>query len=105
MACGWYGINAWIGGGMLHDLTRLWAPPAYARWEGGETFMFFIFGAVNVAVVIWGMEGIRRVLVVQVREPTSIVPCHVCEWKPHGRTHTDPICTEKRAPSWCSSPS
>jgi cytosine/uracil/thiamine/allantoin permease len=65
VACGWFGINTWIGGGILHDLTCLWAPATFARWDGGPMLFFFIFGAVNVAVVWWGMEGIRRVLVVK----------------------------------------
>jgi len=66
VACGWFGINTWIGGGMLYDLTRLWAPASLERWGGGELLFFFIFGAINIAVVCWGMEGLRRVLVVKV---------------------------------------
>lgn len=55
---------------MLHDLTCLWAPPAFARWDGGELLFFFLFGSVNLAVVWFGMEGLRRVLVVKVRCPS-----------------------------------
>lgn len=52
---------------MLHDLTCLWAPPAFARWDGGELLFFFLFMGANLAVVWFGMEGLRRVLVVKVR--------------------------------------
>ena len=69
VGCGWFGIQAWIGGAATHqilsagfagwrnlpvlDLGVLGAQPAGA-WLG-----FLIFWAVNLAIVIRGVESIR----------------------------------------------
>lgn len=67
VACGWFGIQTWVGG-MAIDviLGTLW--PGWARLGGGWTFMghglpqylaFLLFWAMNLWFVWKGTEGIR----------------------------------------------
>jgi NCS1 family nucleobase:cation symporter-1 len=67
VACGWFGIQTWVGG-MAIDviLATLW--PAWARLGGGATFMghgvpqylaFLLFWALNLWFVWKGTEGIK----------------------------------------------
>src|SRR5688572_7079331 len=71
VACGWFGINAWIGGKALHTFFRaLW--PAWERL-GAETIgrpggyplglwiAFALFWALNIFIVYRGMELLRHV--------------------------------------------
>jgi NCS1 family nucleobase:cation symporter-1 len=74
VACGWFGINAWIGGEALHTFFRsLWAgwPELLGGKiaEGGlfgghyptEFVSFALFWGLNILVVYKGMELVRRV--------------------------------------------
>jgi NCS1 family nucleobase:cation symporter-1 len=67
VACGWFGIQTWVGG-MAIDviLATLW--PGWARIGGGWTFMghglpqylaFFLFWLMNLYFVWKGTEGIK----------------------------------------------
>ncbi len=66
IACGWFGINAWIGGQSLFVLIKALVP----SWSGilgqaagrpvSEWLSFFVFWLLNVAVVYRGMEQVRR---------------------------------------------
>jgi len=67
VACGWFGIQTWVGG-MAIDviLATLW--PGWAQLGGGWTFMghglpqylaFLIFWAINLWFVWKGTEGIK----------------------------------------------
>jgi nucleobase:cation symporter-1, NCS1 family len=67
VACGWFGIQTWVGG-MAIDviLSTLW--PGWAQIGGGWTFMghgmpqylaFFLFWLVNLYFVWAGTEGIK----------------------------------------------
>jgi NCS1 family nucleobase:cation symporter-1 len=59
VACGWFGIQTWIGGLALHTLlTAAWAP--WAGVPGGLGIAFVIFWLVQVAIIVRGLEGIRR---------------------------------------------
>ncbi|MGI8638293.1 MAG: cytosine permease, partial [Segetibacter sp.] len=72
VACGWFGIQAWIGGYAMYLMTRLWIPsidtlpqifPASWGLQTGPALMFFLFWLLNMFVVYLGVESIRRLLV------------------------------------------
>jgi NCS1 family nucleobase:cation symporter-1 len=59
VACGWFGIQTWIGGLALHALlTAAWSE--WARVPGAEWIAFAIFWSIQVAVIVRGLEGIKR---------------------------------------------
>jgi NCS1 family nucleobase:cation symporter-1 len=58
VACGWFGIQTWIGGLALHAL----AGAAWAGWNtvpGNVWIAFLIFWIVQVAIILRGLEGIK----------------------------------------------
>jgi len=72
VACGWFGIQTWIGGYAVYQLLKVWFP---ALGEMGSIFptsfgldtvpaiTFFAFWALNMFVVYKGVESIRKLLV------------------------------------------
>ena len=72
VACGWFGIQTWIGGFALYQMFRLWFPsletlpqifPASFGLETGPAIMFFIFWLLNMYIVYLGVESIKKLLV------------------------------------------
>jgi nucleobase:cation symporter-1, NCS1 family len=68
VACGWFGIQAWIGGQALHVFFRsLWPswPAAIPGSFGGHTptewISFLLFWGLNILVVYRGMDLLRKV--------------------------------------------
>jgi NCS1 family nucleobase:cation symporter-1 len=68
VACGWFGIQAWIGGEALHTLfTSLWSgwPAALGAGFLGhgttEWISFLLFWGMNVFVIYRGMDLLRHV--------------------------------------------
>jgi nucleobase:cation symporter-1, NCS1 family len=68
VACGWFGIQTWIGGFAIFKLLEaLWPgiatlPQVLPNWVGlgtGELICFAIFWAIQVAIVLRGMESIK----------------------------------------------
>jgi NCS1 family nucleobase:cation symporter-1 len=68
VACGWFGIQTWVGGWAIYKLTEvMWPgiatlPAVMPAWVGinlGEFLCFMIFWAMNVWIVLKGMESIR----------------------------------------------
>jgi NCS1 family nucleobase:cation symporter-1 len=68
VACGWFGIQAWIGGEALHTFFKAIVP----GWEsllgagfGGHTttewLSFLLFWTLNVAIIYRGMDLVREV--------------------------------------------
>ncbi|MDQ3069095.1 MAG: NCS1 family nucleobase:cation symporter-1 [Acidobacteriota bacterium] len=58
VACGWFGIQTWIGGLALHALlTAAW--PAWSGIAGGVWIAFGIFWLIQVAIILKGLEGIK----------------------------------------------
>jgi NCS1 family nucleobase:cation symporter-1 len=58
VACGWFGIQAWIGGQAIDSMLRIvW--PAAASVPGSTWICFFLFWALNMAVVWRGIETIK----------------------------------------------
>jgi nucleobase:cation symporter-1, NCS1 family len=58
VACGWFGIQTWIGGLALDALFRA----AWWNWggvPGGTAITFVIFWLIQVAVILKGTEGIK----------------------------------------------
>jgi len=69
IACGWFGINTWIGGQALHTFFRAiwsgWPGLLGASPIGGhlvtEWVSFLLFWALNILIVYRGMELLRKV--------------------------------------------
>ncbi|MFL5515149.1 MAG: cytosine permease, partial [Gemmatimonadales bacterium] len=59
VACGWFGIQTWIGGLALDALLRA-AWPGFADVAGDTAITFAIFWLIQVAVILKGLEGIRQ---------------------------------------------
>ena len=66
IACGWFGINAWIGGFALHTffaaIYRGW-PTLLGDWNGFPVtrwIAFALFWGLNVLIIFRGMELVRR---------------------------------------------
>jgi nucleobase:cation symporter-1, NCS1 family len=58
VACGWFGIQTWIGGLALNALLAA-ALPAWANLPGNIWIAFLIFWLVQVAIILRGLEGIK----------------------------------------------
>ncbi|QDA61730.1 NCS1 family nucleobase:cation symporter-1 [Hymenobacter jejuensis] len=72
IACGWFGIQTWIGGYALYQMARLWVPaldslpavfPASWSLETGPAVMFLLFWLLNMYVVYLGVDSIKKLLV------------------------------------------
>src|SRR5687767_12034354 len=67
VACGWFGIQTWIGGAALYQLARTVAPSialgatpiAFVGINAGELTAFFIFWLMNVYFIWKGTESIK----------------------------------------------
>jgi NCS1 family nucleobase:cation symporter-1 len=58
VACGWFGIQTWIGALALDALLRA-AWPGWSYVPGGTAIAFAVFWAVQVAIILKGTEGIK----------------------------------------------
>jgi len=72
VACGWFGIQTWIGGFALYQMLRLWIPeietlpqifPASFGLQTGPAITFLIFWLINMYVVYLGVNSIKKLLV------------------------------------------
>src|SRR5215217_3631681 len=72
VACGWFGIQTWIGGFALYQMFVLWVPslatlpqifPPSWGLQTGPAICFFLFWLLNMYVVWLGVESIRKLLV------------------------------------------
>jgi NCS1 family nucleobase:cation symporter-1 len=68
VACGWFGIQAWIGGEALHTMFRTVAPgwdtllgAGFAGHSGTEWLSFLMFWGLNVYIIYRGMDLLREV--------------------------------------------
>ena len=58
VACGWFGIQTWIGGQAIYSMLQiLW--PASSQLAGGIWMCFFAFWALNIFVIYRGIETIK----------------------------------------------
>lgn len=72
VACGWFGIQTWIGGFAIYQMLRLWLPaietlppifPDSFGLQTGPAITFFLFWLINMYVIYLGVESIRKLLV------------------------------------------
>lgn len=72
VACGWFGIQTWIGGFAIYQMMKLWIPslatlprifPSSFGLETGPAICFFAFWLLNMYVVYLGVESIKKLLV------------------------------------------
>ncbi len=72
VACGWFGIQTWIGGFALFQMARLWIPslntlpqifPDSWGLQTGSAICFILFWLLNMYVVYLGVDSIRKLLV------------------------------------------
>ena len=68
VACGWFGIQTWIGGWAIYKLIEVMWPrittlphilPAFVGLNTGEFLCFLLFWAMNVWIVLRGMDSIK----------------------------------------------
>ena len=67
VACGWFGINTWIGGNAIYTLVMAIAPdgslpqilPGWFGITTGQFICFALFWLVNVFFILRGMESIK----------------------------------------------
>ena len=58
VACGWFGIQTWIGGLALHELLAA-AWPGWRAVPGNIWIAFGIFWIIQVLIILRGLEGIK----------------------------------------------
>ncbi|MBK9733102.1 MAG: NCS1 family nucleobase:cation symporter-1 [Chitinophagaceae bacterium] len=72
VACGWFGIQTWIGGFAMYLLIKIWIPsfenlpplfPESFGLQTGPAITFFLFWLLNMFVVYLGVESIKKLLV------------------------------------------
>ncbi len=72
VACGWFGIQTWIGGYALYLMLKLWIPaietlpqifPDSFGLQTGPAITFVLFWLLNMFVVYLGVESIKKLLV------------------------------------------
>ena len=71
VACGWFGIQTWIGGSALFQMLKLWIPlsnlpqifPPSWSLETGPAITFLLFWLLNMYIVHLGVESIRKLLI------------------------------------------
>lgn len=72
VACGWFGIQTWIGGFALYQMFRLWIPsletlpqifPASFGLATGPACCFLLYWILNMFIVYLGVESIKKLLV------------------------------------------
>lgn len=72
VACGWFGIQTWIGGFALYQMARLWIPsletlpqifPDSWGLQTGPAICFILFWLLNMYVVYLGVDSIKKLLV------------------------------------------
>ena len=69
VACGWFGIQTWIGGASLYNICRAWNP-SLAEIDTGSLFpqtlpmiCFLAFWALNMYIIYLGVDSIKKLLV------------------------------------------
>ncbi|WP_020598644.1 NCS1 family nucleobase:cation symporter-1 [Spirosoma panaciterrae] len=72
VACGWFGIQTWLGGFSVYQMLRLWIPsletlpqifPASFGLQTGPAICFLLFWLLNMYVVYLGVESIKKLLI------------------------------------------
>jgi NCS1 family nucleobase:cation symporter-1 len=58
VACGWFGIQTWIGGAAIDALVKI-LYPAWGGLAAGPWICFALFWLVNIYIIVRGHESIR----------------------------------------------
>ena len=58
VACGWFGIQTWIGGEAISTLLATLAPE-WKNFPYSTAICFLLFWLINLAVILMGIEYIR----------------------------------------------
>ncbi|HEY3744225.1 MAG TPA: NCS1 family nucleobase:cation symporter-1 [Bryobacteraceae bacterium] len=58
VACGWFGIQAWIGGQAIHSMLEILAP-SLAKPDASLWICFFAFWSLNMFVIWRGIDTIK----------------------------------------------
>ena len=68
VACGWFGIQTWIGGAAIYNIVRAWNP-SLPQIDSHSLFpqaipmiCFLLFWLLNMFIVYLGVESIRKLL-------------------------------------------
>ena len=68
VACGWFGIQTWIGGEAIYKLVAIFMPsvaagaPLLGGLNAGQWACFLFFWSINMLVIYKGVESIRVLL-------------------------------------------
>ena len=69
VACGWFGIQTWIGGASIYNIIKAWQP-TLPEIDNSSLFpqalpmiCFLLFWLLNMFIVFLGVESIRKLLV------------------------------------------
>ncbi len=69
VACGWFGIQTWIGGAAIYKIIGVFVPaltaagaPKFLGITLAEFLCFLFFWGINMLVVYKGIESIRLLL-------------------------------------------
>jgi NCS1 family nucleobase:cation symporter-1 len=69
VACGWFGIQTWIGGAAIYNILRAWSP-SLPEIDSSSLFpqaipmiCFLAFWLLNMFIVYLGVESIKKLLV------------------------------------------
>ncbi len=114
VACGWFGIQTWIGGQAIYSMLKiLW--PAAAQFPAGIWVCFFAFWALNMFVIWRGidtikfLEGIGAPFMLGTRPAAAVVDYRArpaasapCSARPVSFTATGNFCASlfHRSPAW-----
>lgn len=69
VACGWFGIQTWIGGASIYNILRAWNPTLQEINTTGlfpqplPMLCFLLFWLLNMFVVYKGVDSIKKLLV------------------------------------------
>jgi len=94
VACGWYGIQTWFGGSMIHTLLGVMngapiggEPLAWLGINLAQLACFLAFWAIQLYFVVHGMESIRQLETWTA--PLKIAICFVLLWWVHRQVGAD----------------
>jgi nucleobase:cation symporter-1, NCS1 family len=68
VACGWFGIQSWIGGSAIYHILKLYIPSwgtmpqTFLGTSLPQLFCFLLFWGINMWVIHKGIDSIRRLL-------------------------------------------
>lgn len=68
VACGWFGIQTWIGGAAIYQMALVFFPgfansPFLGEFIGinlGQLFCFLLFWALNILIIYRGIDSIKK---------------------------------------------